>query len=226
MLCCVVLLCKLPALTDRPPTKIVFFIWEVELKFRRSSFSHRISFNWTLRTAQHPRQIISFCLPTVFADLWCHIQKINIESVRVYLIIYYFICFPKQFCGVTREYRYNRAARRYLNRHLPLHGNDAVAHKLSGSNRKNPQPQPSSEYRIQLWSEHQSQGWASRGLGESTDSLYTRNCLEERRAMSWCGAPRWKCWASWRWPGPGTRSSPTAYRPLRKETGFVKFSSI
>ena len=187
---------------------------------------HRISFNWTLRTAQPSRQIISFCLPTVFADLWCHIQKINIESVRVYLIIYYFICFPKQFCGVTREYRYNRAARRYLNRHLPLHGNDAVAHKLSGSNRKNPQPQPSSEYRIQLWSEHQSQGWASRGLGESTDSLYTRNCLEERRAMSWCGAPRWKCWASWRWPGPGTRSSPTASRPLRKETGFVKFSSI
>ena len=104
VLCCVVLLCKLPALTDRPPTKIVFFIWEVELKFRCSSFSHRISFNWTLRTApaQPSRQIISFCLPTVFADLWWHIEKINIESVRVYLIIYYFICFPKQFCGVTR----------------------------------------------------------------------------------------------------------------------------
>ena len=120
VLCCVVLLCKLPALTDRPPTKIVFFIWEVELKFRCSSFSHRISFIWTLRTAQPSRQIISFCLPTVFADLWWHIEKINIESVRVYLIIYYFICFPKQFCGVTREYQYNRAARRYLNRHLSI----------------------------------------------------------------------------------------------------------
>ena len=118
VLCCVVLLCKLPALTDRPPTKIVFFIWEVELKFRCSSFSHRISFNGTLRTAQPSRQII--CLHTVFADLWWHIEKINIESVRVYLIIYYFICFPKQFCGVTREYQYNRAARRYLNRHLSI----------------------------------------------------------------------------------------------------------
>ena len=118
VLCCVVLLCKLPALTDRPPTKIVFFIWEVELKFRCSSFSHRISFNGTLRTAQPSRQII--CLHTVFADLWWHIEKINIESVRDYLIIYYFICFPKQFCGVTREYQYNRAARRYLNRHLSI----------------------------------------------------------------------------------------------------------
>ena len=104
VLCCVVLLCKLPALTDRPPTKIVFFIWEVELKFRCSSFSHRISFNWTLRTAQPSRQIISFCLPTVFADLWFQgaigSQKINNSNLLefIWLFITLFVS-PNNFVG-------------------------------------------------------------------------------------------------------------------------------
>ena len=147
-----------------------------------------------LRTAQPSRQIISFCLPTVFADLWWHIEKINIESVRVYLIIYLFICFPKQFCGVTREYQYNRAARRYLNRHLSIdmmqqltNYPDQIERIRSRSSAAN--TEANSGLNIKVKVEHLVA--SVKALTVSDQKLPGR--ASPGGAMSWCGAPRWRC---------------------------------